>query len=184
MSGTRPVPPGSERPPACQQSPEGFSADGAVVLTVNGVPGDATSANWPITTGAPVAASGRVTCSVAWPKPSPLTVTASCAASTEIGDAVVCASAGAASAAAATAAAATGVRRAARGPGVSLGRIGGGPGAVGAGGPGHHRLGDAPLALDGGPEPPAPPGRRTPAGVAPCARSRPSGEREDTAAGR
>jgi hypothetical protein len=53
--------------PRCQQSPEGFSGVGVVMLTENGVNGLPPPENSPMTTGPPVSASGRVTSIVAWP---------------------------------------------------------------------------------------------------------------------
>jgi hypothetical protein len=56
-----------ESAPFCQQSPAGFIGVGVVVLTENGVNGFAVPDNSPITTGAPVSASGRVASIVAVP---------------------------------------------------------------------------------------------------------------------
>src|ERR1700751_234543 len=71
MSGVR----ASDRAPVCQQSPEGLSGVGVVVLAEKGVNGLAVPVTTPITTGAPVRASGRVTLIVAGPKDGRLVAT-------------------------------------------------------------------------------------------------------------
>src|SRR5690242_12918398 len=71
MSGVR----ASDRAPVCQQSPEGFSGVGVVVLAEKGVNGLAVPVTTPITTGAPVRASRRVTLIVADPKDGRLVAT-------------------------------------------------------------------------------------------------------------
>src|SRR3954453_21785319 len=81
MSGVSPSPPGNATAPPCQQSPSGSNAVGTVVLTVNGRI-DAESAYMPITTGAPVIASGRVTRTVVSPPGRPVAITESLPAST------------------------------------------------------------------------------------------------------